>query len=72
MLRTLFVCLLTAGVFAAFGARKPSWQNDLTPITRADWNYDRASHLMERALFRTILIGKRDVPGRYRSGDAPR
>ena len=28
-----------------------SWQNDLTPISKADWNYDRAAHLLERAGF---------------------
>src|SRR6267143_1940902 len=27
------------------------WQNDLTPITPADWNYDLAAHLLERAGF---------------------
>jgi uncharacterized protein (DUF1800 family) len=28
-----------------------SWQNDLTPISAADWNYDKAAHLLERAGF---------------------
>jgi uncharacterized protein (DUF1800 family) len=28
-----------------------SWADDLTPITKADWNYDRAAHLIERAGF---------------------
>jgi uncharacterized protein (DUF1800 family) len=28
-----------------------SWQNDLAPITAADWNYDTAAHLLERAGF---------------------
>lgn len=27
------------------------WQNDLSPITAADWNYERAAHLLERAGF---------------------
>ena len=27
------------------------WQGDLTPITAADWNYDRAAHLLSRAGF---------------------
>src|SRR5438034_11307997 len=27
------------------------WQNDLTPITPADWNRDLAAHLLERAGF---------------------
>jgi len=28
-----------------------AWQNDLTPITAKDWNYDLAAHLLERAGF---------------------
>jgi len=28
-----------------------AWQNDLTPISPADWNYDFAAHLLERAGF---------------------
>jgi len=28
-----------------------AWQNDLTPIAPADWNYDLAAHLLERAGF---------------------
>ena len=28
-----------------------SWQNDLTPIGPADWSYDNAAHLLERAGF---------------------
>ena len=27
------------------------WQNDLAPIGPADWNYDFAAHLLERAGF---------------------
>ena len=27
------------------------WKGDLTPITAADWNYDRAAHLLSRAGF---------------------
>jgi uncharacterized protein (DUF1800 family) len=27
------------------------WQDDLTPITSADWNYDRAAHLLAHAGF---------------------
>ena len=29
----------------------PAWQNDLTPIGPADWNYEFAAHLLERAVF---------------------
>lgn len=28
-----------------------AWQNDLAPLAAADWNYDRAAHLLERAGF---------------------
>jgi hypothetical protein len=28
-----------------------SWQNDLSPISGTDWNYERAAHLLERAGF---------------------
>src|SRR3954454_8951992 len=28
-----------------------AWANDLTPIGPADWNYDFAAHLLERAGF---------------------
>src|ERR1700755_1284540 len=28
-----------------------AWSNDLTPIGPADWNYDFAAHLLERAGF---------------------
>lgn len=28
-----------------------AWENDLTPIRSADWNYDFAAHLLERAGF---------------------
>lgn len=32
-------------------AGPPAWKNDLTPIGPADWNYDFAAHLLERAGF---------------------
>src|SRR6476469_9831111 len=54
MSRTVLVCLLAAcvaAVFAATDSPKAPWQNDLTPITKAEWNYDRAAHLLERAGF---------------------
>ncbi|MEE2778213.1 MAG: DUF1800 domain-containing protein [Acidobacteriota bacterium] len=38
-------------VAAGTGAGPASWTGDLTPITRSDWTYDRAAHLMERAGF---------------------
>ena len=36
---------------AAAGAGPSRWVNDLTPITAADWDYDKAAHLIERAGF---------------------
>ncbi len=35
----------------ARSAGPPTWQDDLTPIGPADWNYDFAVHLLERAGF---------------------
>ena len=32
-------------------AGRAAWQNDLNPIGPADWNYDLAAHLLERAGF---------------------
>jgi hypothetical protein len=54
--------LMAALAVTAFAAASPipgkaqaagpaQWQNDLTPITPADWNYDLAAHLLERAGF---------------------
>ena len=50
------LALLLAG--PSVSANKPDWspgpaewKGDLTPITAADWNYDRAAHLLERAGF---------------------
>jgi uncharacterized protein (DUF1800 family) len=36
---------------AATGVGPSSWENDLSPITSADWDYDKAAHLLERAGF---------------------
>src|SRR5262247_2490294 len=33
------------------GAGPETWVSDLSPITSAEWNYDRAAHLLERAGF---------------------
>src|SRR6202167_5285115 len=35
----------------AQAAGPAAWQNDLKPIAPADWNYDFAAHLLERAGF---------------------
>src|SRR5438128_814768 len=36
---------------AAESATPAAWTNDLAPITPADWNPQRAAHLLERAGF---------------------
>src|SRR5579859_4857310 len=49
-----FLCLVAAsGIVAAAetGPGPASWVGDLAPIGPADWNYDRASYLLERAGF---------------------
>jgi uncharacterized protein (DUF1800 family) len=48
--------LLTAGVYVAFVAvttadTPSSWIGDLSPISAADWTYERAAHLLDRAGF---------------------
>ncbi len=43
--------LATAVPAAAEKAGPAAWQNDLTPISAADWNYDFAEHLLDRAGF---------------------
>src|SRR5579872_1074805 len=52
--RNTFICLaITCGIAAATtsGAGPDSWVGDLSPIAAADWNYDRAAYLLERAGF---------------------
>jgi hypothetical protein len=51
---TGLVVSAAALILAARVATSPgpaSWADDLTPIAKADWNYDRAAHLVERAGF---------------------
>ncbi len=49
------IVLWAATIFPALAAARTAgpaaWQNDLTPISSADWNYDFAAHLLERAGF---------------------
>ena len=52
------IALAMALAVAAVSANGPDWSpgpapwaGDLTPITAADWNYDRAAHLLSRAGF---------------------
>lgn len=56
----LCACLAAPGLEAAgngtgtgtgIGAGPAEWIGDLDPIGRADWSYERAAHLMERAGF---------------------
>src|ERR1043166_2666020 len=54
-MRRLFLFLglgavCAAAVVAAAPTQSP-WVDDLSPITAADWNADRAAHLLERAGF---------------------
>ncbi len=42
---------LTAGTVQAQQEAIISWQDDLSPLSPVDWNYDRAAHLLERAGF---------------------
>ena len=43
--------ILIIAATSAQSAPPVGWQNDLNPIGPADWNYDLAAHLLERAGF---------------------
>ncbi len=45
------VFLATILPAAGFPQQLDSWQSDLSPIPSANWNYDTAAHLLERAGF---------------------
>ena len=49
----LAAALMALGAAAALAAESgpDEWVDDLTPIAAADWSYDRAAHLVERAGF---------------------
>lgn len=49
--RLLLLAALCAVIAAGQTAGPAAWQNDLSPIDPADWNYDFAAHLLERAGF---------------------
>ncbi|MBZ5635200.1 MAG: DUF1800 domain-containing protein [Acidobacteriia bacterium] len=51
MLRQAFLAAALAITAIAQTTGPATWQNDLTPISPADWNYDFAAHLLERAGF---------------------
>jgi len=48
---TGFVLALLSSAGTAQQAGLSSWRDDLAPITNADWNYETAAHLLERAGF---------------------
>jgi uncharacterized protein (DUF1800 family) len=57
-LALVFAGSFAASAFTVFevpgrssGAGPPAWADDLTSIAAADWSYDRAAHLIERAGF---------------------
>ena len=52
-LTTATVTIMAAYSAPAFAQKSGpvQWQNDLSPITASDWNYDFAAHLLERAGF---------------------
>jgi hypothetical protein len=49
----MILAFVTGGPVAGWAQRTgpAQWQNDLAPIAPADWNYDFAAHLLERAGF---------------------
>src|SRR5437899_6361465 len=49
----VILIVAAAGPIRALAQRSGpvQWQNDLTAISPADWNYDFAAHLLERAGF---------------------
>jgi len=47
----LFLALICTISGVAQSSGPAAWQNDLSPIAPADWNYDFAAHLLERAGF---------------------
>jgi len=51
LLVALGVAVVTVTATRGAGSGPSGWVNDLTPITAADWDYDKAAHLIERAGF---------------------
>jgi Protein of unknown function (DUF1800) len=53
MLRRVVLAVVVFGVTNGWAQKTgpAQWQNDLTPISPADWNADFAAHLLERAGF---------------------
>jgi uncharacterized protein (DUF1800 family) len=48
---TAAVATRTVSSAGPAGTASGDWTNDLSPIAAADWNYERAAHLLERAGF---------------------
>ena len=51
LLAVALAMAVSAAPAMAQASGPPAWQDDLTPIGPADWNYDFAAHLLERAGF---------------------
>ena len=51
LLVALGAAVVTVTATRGAGSGPSGWVNDLTPITAADWDYDKAAHLIERAGF---------------------
>src|SRR5688572_14901307 len=49
--RSVVMVFALAAPAAWAGAGPAGWAGDLSPIGPADWNYERAAHLLERAGF---------------------
>lgn len=47
----MVAALFAGSLLKTASAAPDEWINDLSPITAADWNYERAAHLLERAGF---------------------
>jgi uncharacterized protein (DUF1800 family) len=45
------LCVFTVAPSARMAPAADEWAGDLSPISTADWNYERAAHLIERAGF---------------------
>src|ERR1700757_2098819 len=47
-----FACIaIFSGIVTHAGPGPSNWIGDMSPIAAADWNYDRAAYLLERAGF---------------------
>ena len=51
LIRQLMACLAISSLPMATLAQSMDWENNLSPIAEANWNYETAAHLLERAGF---------------------